>query len=170
MTQPTGNSTIPMSRQILALAIFLLVCFAAAGIGGAATADSVRTWYPTLVKPAFNPPNWIFAPVWSLLYALMAVAAWRVWRVSSPRLATPALVAFAVQLVLNVAWSVIFFGMHAIGAALVEVLVLLAAIVTTMMLFWRQDRTAGWLFVPYVAWVSFATLLNATLWWLNRAP
>ena len=162
------DRTIPIATQVLALAIFLALSFAAAGLGGAVTAESVRTWYPTLVKPSFNPPNWIFGPVWSLLYALMAVAAWRVWRVAGLRLAAPALMAFAVQLVLNVCWSVVFFGLHAIGAALVEIVVLLASIVVTMALFGRHDRTAGLLFLPYVAWVSFATVLNATLWWLNR--
>ena len=164
-----ANRTIPIATQLLALAIFLALTFAAAGIGGAVTADSVRSWYPTLVKPSFNPPNWVFAPVWSLLYALMAVAAWRVWRVAGLRLSAPALAAFAVQLVLNVCWSLVFFGLQAIGAALVEIVVLLASIVATMALFWGHDRIAGLLFIPYVAWVSFATVLNASLWWLNAA-
>ncbi|MBM3345883.1 MAG: tryptophan-rich sensory protein [Betaproteobacteria bacterium] len=155
------------ANQALALAIFLGLCFAAAAIGGAVTADSVRTWYPTIVKPSFNPPNAVFAPVWTILYAMMAVAAWRVWRVAGLRAASPAFTAFAVQLVLNVCWSVVFFGLHAIGAALIEIVVLLAAIVVTTRLFWRHDRIAGLLFIPYVVWVCFALVLNTALWRLN---
>jgi len=165
MTNKNQPATPP--TRVLALIAFLVLCFGAAGIGGAVTAESVRSWYPTLVKPFFNPPNWVFAPVWTLLYALMAVAAWRVWCAAGPRHAALALTAFAVQLVLNVCWSVVFFGLHAIGMALVEIIVLLAAIVTTMRLFWRHDQAAGLLFLPYLAWVSFATVLNAALWWLN---
>jgi benzodiazapine receptor len=153
--------------QVLVLAGFLFVCFSAAGIGGAVTADSVRTWFPTIIKPSFNPPNWVFAPVWTILYAMMAIAAWRVWRVAGLRDAAPAFTAFAVQLVLNVCWSVVFFGLHAIGAALIEIIVLLVAILVTTRLLWRHDRVAGLLFLPYVAWVSFAMVLNAALWRLN---
>ncbi len=165
MTNKNQPATPP--TRVLALIAFLVLCFGAAGIGGAVTAESVRSWYPTLAKPFFNPPNWVFAPVWTLLYALMAVAAWRVWCAAGPRHAALALTAFAVQLVLNVCWSVVFFGLHAIGMALVEIILLLAAIVTTMRLFWRHDQAAGLLFLPYLAWVSFATVLNAALWWLN---
>lgn len=157
-------------RDLAMLVLFLAVCFAAAGIGGAATAKSVGTWYATLVKPPFNPPNAVFGPVWTLLYLMMAVAGWRVWRAAGFAGAVAAFTAFALQLVLNVCWSLIFFGLQAIGPALVEIVVLLAAIVLTALLFRRHDRLAAWLFVPYIAWVSFATLLNAALWWLNSGP
>jgi len=154
-------------RDTVGFSVFLALCLAVAAVGGAVTASSVGTWYPTLAKPAFNPPNWIFAPVWTTLYFLMAIAAWRVWRRDGLRQARWALALFALQLALNLAWSVLFFGMRMIGAALVEVVVLLLAIVATTLVFWQRDRVAGMLFLPYAAWVAFATLLNAALWRLN---
>lgn len=146
---------------------FLVLCLGASAVGGAATASSVSTWYPTLAKPAFNPPAWVFAPVWSTLYFLMAVAAWRVWRRDGLRGARAAMALFALQLMLNMGWSIVFFGLRSIGGALAEVVALLAAILATTVLFWQRDRIAGMLFVPYAAWVSFAALLNAALWRLN---
>jgi tryptophan-rich sensory protein len=119
------------------------------------------------VKPPFNPPDWIFAPVWTALFFMMALAAWRVWRRGGLRQARSALTLFVVQLALNLAWSVMFFGMRAIGAALVEIVLLLVAILATTLAFWRRDRVAGMLFMPYAAWVAFATVLNAALWRLN---
>ena len=154
-------------RDTVGFSVFLALCLAVAAVGGAVTASSVGTWYPTLAKPAFNPPNWIFAPVWTTLYFLMAIAAWRVWRRDGLRQARWALALFALQLGLNLAWSVLFFGMRMIGAALVEVVVLLLAIVATTLVFWQRDRVAGMLFLPYAAWVAFATVLNAALWRLN---
>lgn len=156
-------------RDFAMLVLFVAVCFAAAGLGSAATAQSVGTWYATLAKPAFNPPNAVFAPVWTALYLMMAVAGWRVWRAAGFAEAAPAFTAFALQLVLNVCWSLVFFGLRAIGPALAEIVMLLASIVLTVLLFRRHDRMAAWLFVPYIAWVSFATVLNAALWWLNAA-
>ena len=156
-----------LRRDLGALAGFVLLCFAVAGLGGLATSGGVETWYPTLVKPSFNPPDWIFGPVWTMLYLLMAIAAWRVWRrpPSGPRSA--ALTAFGLQLALNLAWSVLFFGLHLPGAALIEIVFLLGAIAWTARLFLRQDRLAGVLFVPYLLWVAFAALLNASIWLLN---
>lgn len=155
-------------QRWLVLLLFIGVTFAAAGIGGTATASSVGTWYPTLVKPTWNPPSWIFGPVWSTLYLLMAVAAWRVWRHLEHPQRRVALTLFFVQLALNALWSVLFFGLRSPGLALVEVVLLLGTIAATGLKFWRIDRVAGLLWLPYVAWVSFATLLNATIWWLNR--
>jgi benzodiazapine receptor len=153
-------------NDLAALAGFAVVCLAIGAVGGLLTSSSVNTWYPTLAKPAFNPPNWVFGPVWTTLYLLMAIAAWRVWRsgAAGTRLA---LGAWLLQLALNLCWSALFFGLRAIGAALAEILVLLAAIALTAVLFWRIDRAAGALFVPYLAWVGFATMLNAALWRLN---
>jgi tryptophan-rich sensory protein len=133
------------------------------------TASSVGTWYAGLAKPSFNPPNWVFGPVWTALYLMMAVAGWRVWRRrgADARLAMRALGAWALQLALNLCWSLVFFGARLIGAALVEIAVLFAAIVVTALLFWRIDRVAGALLIPYAAWVAFAALLNAALWRLN---
>jgi tryptophan-rich sensory protein len=134
-------------------------------VSGIATAHSIDGWYATLAKPSFNPPNDIFGPVWTTLYVLMGVAAWRVWRHVS--LNNKAMLLFFVQLALNFAWSFIFFEAHAIAFALAEIVVLLFLILVTMAGFWRIDRFAGLLFVPYAAWVAFATALNAAIWQLN---
>lgn len=155
-------------QRWLVLLLFIGVTFAAAGIGGAATASSVGSWYPTLVKPTWNPPSWVFGPVWSTLYLLMAVAAWRVWRHVEHPQRRAALAWFFVQLALNALWSVLFFGLRSPGLALVEVVLLLGTIAATGCKFWAIDRTAGLLWLPYVAWVSFATVLNGAIWWLNR--
>ena len=156
-----------MGRDVLALVVFLALCLGVSGLGGAITATSVGTWYQTLEKPPFNPPDWVFAPVWTTLYVLMAIAAWRVWRRRGAEGRRTALSVFALQLGLNLAWSFLFFGLRRIDLALLEVTVLLAAIATTAVLFWRIDRWAGALFVPYLLWVAYATALNASLLLLN---
>lgn len=157
----------PSLRDALGLLVFLGVCFAVSGLGGLITAQSVGTWYQELAKPAFNPPDWIFAPVWTTLYLLMAIAAWRVWRQAGWRDGRAALAAFGVQLALNLGWSATFFGLRMPGSAFVVVLLLLAAIAATMRLFWTEDRLAGLLLAPLLVWVGFATLLNAAIWRLN---
>jgi translocator protein len=161
---PPGSSP----RNAVALVGFIALCLAVAAAGGAVTFPSVETWYAELEKPPFNPPDWVFGPVWIALYLMMAVAAWRVWRRRVDPGAWRALGAWALQLALNLWWSFIFFGAHRIGAALAEIVVLFAAIVLTLVLFWRIERLAGALLVPYAAWVAFAAVLNASLWWLNR--
>jgi len=153
------------AKQVWALAGFIGVCFLAAFVGGRATMNSVGEWYPTLAKPSWNPPSWLFGPVWSLLYLMMGIAAWLVWRRGE---SSGAMVIFGIQLVLNVAWSLLFFGWRNPLAGLVDIVLLWIAIVITMIWFARVDRVAGWLFAPYLAWVSFATMLNFTLWRLNR--
>ena len=154
-------------RDFLALAGFLLLCLAVSAAGGAITATSVDGWYRTLARPPFNPPDWVFAPVWTTLYVFMAVAAWRVWR-SGPWAETRlALAAWGGQLGLNLAWSFLFFGLKSLCAAFLEVLVLLAAMVVTAGLFRRHDGWAALLFLPYIAWVAFAAVLNGSLWYLN---
>ena len=144
------------------------MCLAVSGIGGAITATSVDTWYQALEKPPFNPPDWVFAPVWIALYVLMAIAAWRVWRLRSSEVTGKALAVFAVQLGLNLSWSFLFFGLQRIDLALVEIVILLWAIITNTIMFWRIVRLAGLLLVPYAAWVTYATVLNASLWLLNE--
>ena len=156
----------PRRNTWIGLLGWIVLCFAAAAIGSAFTTPSLENWYRELTKPPGNPPNWIFGPVWSALYLAMAIAAWRVWKARGLR--EPALKVFGVQLALNTLWSVLFFGMHNPGAALVEIVLLWAAIATTLAMFWRIDRVAGALFVPYLAWVSFATYLIGAIWWLNR--
>ncbi|MCJ7753668.1 MAG: tryptophan-rich sensory protein, partial [Thermoanaerobaculales bacterium] len=142
---------------------------AVGGLSGFATARGVANWYPTLTKPSFNPPAWVFGPAWTLLYIMMGVAAFVVWRngleVDGVKIA---IAVFVAQLALNGLWSILFFGMQAPGLALAEIIVLWIAIGATAVLFWRVVPAAGALLLPYWGWVSFATVLNASLWWLNR--
>lgn len=147
--------------------VLLFVCFAAAGIGGAVTTPKIAGWYATLAKPSWNPPNWIFGPVWSALYFCMAVAAWLSWRQGGFSGATLPLALFGVQLGLNVLWSCLFFGLQSPGLAFLEVLLLWVAIAATMVTFWQRSVIAGILFLPYLAWVTFARILNFTIWRLN---
>lgn len=151
----------------IGLISWTVLCFGVAGIGARWTAGEVRGWYRTLNRPVIAPPNWVFGPVWTLLYALMAVAAWRVWLATPSTARTVGLTLFLVQLALNLAWSWIFFRSHAIGAALAEVVVLWLVIGITALVFGRVAPAAAWLLVPYLAWVSFATALNAAYWRLN---
>ncbi len=150
------------------LVFFLALCAAAAGVGGALTAQSVTTWYQTLNKPSWNPPDWVFGPVWTVLYAMMGVAAWLVWRRAGWQAGGKALATFGVQLALNVAWSGCFFTLRNPGLGLVVLVLLWLAIVATVFAFARHSRPAAWLLVPYLAWTSFAGVLNATVWVLNR--
>lgn len=124
-------------------------------------------WYTSLVKPTWNPPSWIFGPVWSVLYILMGVAAWLVWRRAGFSGAGPALVLFLAQLVLNALWSYLFFGRQRPDLAFFDIVALWSTIVLVTVLFWRVHRGAGMMMVPYVAWVSFASFLNLILWRLN---
>ena len=157
-----------MSDKWISWVIFVVICFGAAAVGSLFTASSVRTWYPGLLKPAGTPPSWVFGPVWSILYLLMATAAWLVWRQRAVEDVRLTLGLFFGQLVLNAAWSFVFFGLRRPGAALVEILVLLAAIVLTATRFGMVSRLAFWLMAPYVAWVAYATFLNFGIWNLNR--
>ena len=152
-------------KLVIAVAVPLLV----GGLSGFATSRGVEAWYPTLVKPSFNPPSWIFGPVWTALYILMGVAAFLVWRKGlATKGVKAALLLFAVQLALNGLWSILFFGLRSPGWALVEIGLLGLAIVGTLIAFWRLTTAAGWLVVPYLAWVSFAAVLNGSIWMLNR--
>jgi tryptophan-rich sensory protein len=151
----------------IGLLFWIVLCFAVAGIGGRWTASEVAGWYRTLARPAIAPPDWIFGPVWSLLYFLMALAAWRVCLTAPSPARGWALGLFLAQLALNLAWSWIFFHKHAIGAALIEIAVLWAAIGATTLAFSRVEPVAAWLMAPYLAWVTFATALNVAFWRLN---
>ena len=155
------------SQDVLGLVGFVILCLVVSGIGAIVTATTVGTWYPTLHKPPFNPPDWVFAPVWTTLYVFIGVAGWRVWRRARWEVTRIALMVFAAQLALNLLWSLVFFGLQQISLALVEIVILLLAIIANTILFWRIDRWAGALFAPYVLWVAFATVLNASLWLLN---
>ena len=161
---PPGHTK---TSQALWLIGLLAATFAAAGIGSAATAASVTGWYQSLHRPTWHPPDWLFGPVWTVLYSLMAIAAWSVWRRTDWSAARGPLTWFAVQLALNVAWSVIFFVFRSPGAALAEILVLWLAIVATTVSFASRSTLAAWLMIPYLAWTTFAVALNAALWRLN---
>jgi benzodiazapine receptor len=155
-------------HQSAALVLCVGVCFAAAAVGAMLTNPSVPGWYASLTKPSWNPPSWVFGPVWSLLYLLMGVSAWLVWLKAGFRAARVPLALFGVQLVLNMAWSALFFGLRSPGAALIEIVLLWGAILATMIAFWRRSAPAGWLMLPYLAWVTFAVALNLAIWNLNR--
>ena len=145
----------------LSLLLILGATVAVSGLGGAVTTPEIGGWYRTLEKPSFNPPDWIFGPVWTLLFLMMAAAAWLVVRARGGLAAARReMVLYAVQLVLNLAWSVLFFGLRRPDLAFAEIIVLLAAIAATGLAFRRVRPLAGWLFVPYFAWVSFAAILN----------
>ena len=155
-------------RSLLALAALLALNLAVGALAGAVTRPAVASWYPTLHKPGFTPPDWLFAPVWTVLYLAMAVAAWRVWRVlgdSTPR--RLALRAYSAQLLLNFLWSFAFFGAHSPLAGLLVIAALAAAILWTIAAFRRLDRVAALLLLPYLAWVAYAALLNGAIWRLN---
>ena len=163
MREVSGNGF-----QLWDLAGWVLLSLAVGSIAGRLSRPSVRDWYAGLRKPSFSPPNWLFAPVWTGLYILMGVAAWLVWRQLASELRTDALLWFLVQLGLNFLWSLIFFRWHAIAGALGEISFLWLAILATMVLFWEVRPLAGWLMLPYLLWVSFATALNLAIFRLNR--
>jgi tryptophan-rich sensory protein len=149
---------------MLGLVIFAAVCLAVAGIGGLVTARSVPTWYARLHKPPWTPPAWVFGPVWTALYLMMACAAWLVWRRAG---AAVPLILFFVQLALNGAWTPIFFGLKLPGPAFGVIVALWWAILATTIAFWRATPLAGALMLPYLAWVTFAGALNFAIWRMN---
>jgi benzodiazapine receptor len=132
------------------------------------TIPALSDWYAKLHKPAWTPPNGVFGPVWTLLYAGMGFAAWMVWLQRASRNVTPALSIFAIQLILNVVWSALFFGLHSPGAGLLAIVALWCAIAATIVGFRHAIALAGWILVPYLAWVSFAVALNFEIWRLNK--
>lgn len=151
----------------LGLVVCIAACLGAGAAGAVATTPEIEGWYRELAKPNWTPPDGVFGPVWTTLYILMAVAAWLVWRPAGWRAAAVPLALFAAQLLLNVAWSWIFFGLHQVGWALAEIIVLWLAIAATTAAFFRRSQTAGWLLTPYLAWVSLAAALNLAIWRLN---
>lgn len=168
MQQSASHPGSPL-RSVLLLLVFVAVCFAAAGLGSLFTAPRVADggWYDSLNKPFFTPPASLFGPVWTVLYLAMAVSGWLVWRARGFSGAKVAMVLFFAQLALNLLWSVVFFGLRAPGLGLVEILVLWVAILATILAFRRISGPAALLLVPYLAWVTFATALNAGIWLLN---
>ena len=145
----------------------LLLCQAAGALGTIATIPNIPTWYATLSKPAFQPPNWLFGPVWTLLYTLMAVSLFVLIRAGRSERRTLALYMFSIQLVLNAIWSFLFFQYHLLGISLTEICLLLISLLCFCLAAWPVSRAAVYCFLPYIAWVTFATLLNASIWYLN---
>ena len=149
-------------------AISMVVALAAGGVGGIATSQSVEAWYPTLAKPEFNPPSWVFGPVWTTLYLMMGLAAGAIWSLPESRERNVALGVYGLQLGLNVVWSFLFFGMRNPEMAFYEILALWLAIFATAILFWKLERWTGVILLPYLSWVTFASYLNFSIWQLNR--
>jgi uncharacterized protein YbjT (DUF2867 family)/tryptophan-rich sensory protein len=168
---PSRREPVPpapsFSRQLTVLLALLVVCFGTAAVGAALTAGPVRDWYPTLRKPAWTPPDWVFGPVWTTLYVLMALAAWSVWRHAGWAASRSALGLFAIQLVLNAAWSGLFFTLRSPASAFAEIILLWCAIVATLRSFGRVSTLAASLLVPYLLWATYAAALNGTIWRMN---
>jgi tryptophan-rich sensory protein len=154
-------------RQAVGLALSVGVCFAVAGVGSLFTRPAIKGWYAALQKPSWTPSNWIFGPVWSALYLSMAIAAWLVWRRAGFAGARLPLTLFALQLLLNLAWTGVFFGLRMPGAAFAEIVLLWLFILATTAAFWPLSRAAAWLMVPYLLWVTYAATLNYGIWRLN---
>lgn len=157
-------------NKINKIAAIVVTCLCVGYFSGIVTKASIETWYVYLEKPFFNPPNWIFAPAWSLLYVLMGVAAGLIWdRLDSNKeVVKKALIVFAIQLALNALWSFLFFGLKNPLLALIEIIVLWLMIYETYSQFVKINKISGYLFLPYLAWVSFAMVLNGSIWWLNK--
>lgn len=157
-------------NKIIKYTISITVCLLVGYFSGKITSESITTWYPTIIKPFFNPPNFVFRPVWTTLYIFMGIAAARIWsnEKSIEALQNKALLFFVIQLCLNALWSYLFFGLQNIFLAWIEMALLLLFIYETYLIFKKIDKFSGYLFIPYLAWVSFAFILNGSIWWLNR--
>lgn len=157
-----------MLPNILRLIIAIVICEGAGVVGSLFTTPSIATWYASLTKPSFNPPGWIFGPVWTTLFLLMGISAFLVWNKGlNHNNVKIALIIFGFQLLLNILWSVLFFGYHLPGAAFIEIIFLWLAILATIIAFFRISHPSAWLLIPYVLWVSFASILNFYIWRLN---
>ncbi|WP_206018011.1 TspO/MBR family protein [Rhodohalobacter barkolensis] len=162
----TAKLTLPV--QIMGLLFWLILCYLVAWTGAQVSPGIASPeWYNALNKPTWNPPAWLFGPVWSALYTMMGIAAWLIWKDYGIKHAKPAIIVFLIQLALNGLWSQLFFNFQALGWALIEIIILLGAIFITTYLFFQKNRAAGWLMVPYILWVSFATALTVAIWVLN---
>lgn len=149
----------------LTLCILLPLCIGA--IGGIATSTSINTWYMCLNKPSFNPPNYLFGPVWTMLYILMGISFYLILQTPKNELRKKAIIVFCVQLFLNFWWSFLFFKFQLLGIAFIEILMIWLSIITMIILFFKINKTAAYLQIPYLLWVSFASVLNGAIWLLN---
>ena len=161
------NQTTPKQSPLLPFLVCQTLCFAAGFAGSQAAMSGLQAWYPALNKPAFTPPGWLFAPVWTVLYFLMGLALFQVWRSPSSKARTIGLWLFGVQLALNALWSWIFFSFHQLQGAFWEIIMLLATLTATILFFAKVKASAAWLLVPYLLWTCFAALLNFSIWKLN---
>ena len=156
-------------KKYLRISYCIIICLTVGFFSGKITQSSITTWYPTLIKPIFNPPNWIFAPVWTLLFILMGIAAGRVANLQKeqPVLVKKALIFFTIQLTLNALWSILFFGLCNPMLAFFEIILLGLFIFETIKAFAVLDKISSYLLYPYLAWVCFAAILNVSIWYLN---
>lgn len=150
-------------KLILCITLPLII----GGISGVATASSINTWFVDLNKPSFNPPNYLFGPVWTILYVLMGISLFLILQKPNTKERKNAIVIFGIQLVLNFCWSFLFFKFHLLGIALIEIIVIWLSIITMIFLFMKVNKTAAYLQIPYLLWVTFASLLNGAIWYLN---
>lgn len=158
-----------LSFNLIAFSISLLITLGIGGIAAFFTTRQIKVWYIYLNKPSFNPPNWLFGPVWTILYIMIAIAAYLVWQKRNRnKIFESACVIYFIQLSLNFSWSIIFFGFHQILIALVAIMLLFVSIIININAFSKFSKTAGRLLVPYLLWVGFAGVLNLSIWWLNK--
>ncbi len=157
-------------QKNLRIAAIVLTCLAVGYFSSLVTRDNIPTWYATLKKPFFNPPNWVFAPVWTILYIMMGIAAGRVWNKvdSDQQNVKKGMYFFIIQLALNALWSYLFFGMHNLFLSIIEIILLWLMIYETYSQFKKVDRLASKLLIPYLVWVSYASILTASVWYLNK--
>ena len=160
----SGHSTL---GQIVGLLIFLGLCALVAGIGSVVSMSAMDSWYGNLEQPNWNPPDWVFGPVWSVLYLMIAISGWLVWRARGWTAAQAQLIVWGIQLALNLLWTVLFFGLEQPGLAAIEIVLLWVAIFATINMFWPISSIAAALLVPYLIWVTYATLLTISIWRLN---
>ena len=156
------------NSKFFKLIISILLTVGLGSLGGIFTVNEIPNWYAGLQKPDFNPPNWLFGPVWTLLYTLMGISVYLIWKQPVSSIRNKALVIFGIQFILNFFWSIIFFKEHALGWALVEIIAMWIFILLTILNFGKLSSLAAWLLVPYISWVSFASLLNGAIWHLNK--
>ena len=154
-------------NKTLKLILCLLIPLAIGSISGIATAAGIKSWYLTLNKPFFNPPNYLFGPVWTLLYLLMGISIYLILQTPKTDMRKKAIIIFCVQLGLNFLWSFLFFKFQRVGIAFIEILLIWASILTMIITFYKLNKTAALLQIPYLMWVSFASVLNGAIWWLN---
>ncbi len=154
-------------RTVIKLTLCIIGCLLIGGVGGVSTAEGVNDWYVTLLKPSFNPPNYLFGPVWTILYLLMGISLFLILQTPKNEIKKKAIIYFGVQLFLNFCWSFLFFKFHLLGLAFVEIILIWISILLMIIVFQKINKIAAYIQIPYLLWVSFASLLNASIWFFN---